>query len=411
MQEIQTPPSMLQENENIAEIRVLESAAFPELTGNLLSYYIFQLITIGDVRSVSSLLEKISYRKELQDFAIGLLSKFEQAGVIQLDGDSIISQKHRFRFDLKKAKDGELLTSLFAINTKAALSGFDAGRRDVVAFTISEDPETSGEISTAIEEFREKVREIGKKAVSRQATGIRFVGLVNSMMVGADYWHQEEGAAAALFATRILESAAHDLKSSLFGLKVLGTEVQSKIGGEYASLYDVTVERMQKIIHSMLEHKMKNRLPRKSTDVVAVIDRVIAEKNLLFGRRVNFVVKLECQSAHISCIPELELTRIFHNLIQNSIDAIVGDLNTVLIRVSAADGTCNILIKDTGTGIPDEVMRKIQSGGSATTKSSGHGLGLSTTIEKIKSAGGALTVDSKEGFGTEVKIALRLASN
>lgn len=403
MQEIQTP--------EISEVHVLESAAFPELTGNLLSYYIFQLITIGDVRSVSSLLEKISYRKELQDFAIGLLSKFEQAGVIRLEEDSIIPQKHLFRFDLKKAKDGELLTSLFAINTKAALGGFDAGRRDVVAFTISEDPQTSGEISAAIEEFREKVRQIGKKAVSRQATGVRFVGLVNSMMVGADYWHQEEGAAAALFATRILESAAHDLKSSLFGLKVLGTEVQSKIGGEYASLYGVTVERMQKIIHSMLEHKMNNRLPRKSVDVVAVIDRVIAEKNLLFGRRVNFIVKLECQSAHISRIPELELTRIFHNLIQNSIDAIVGDLNTVLIRVSAADGNCNILIKDTGTGIPDEVMRKIRSGSSATTKSSGHGLGLSTAIEKIKLAGGTLTVDSKEGFGTEVKISIQLASN
>lgn len=411
MQDIQTPTASAEKDENKSEIRVLESAAFPELTGNLLSYYIFQLITIGDIRSVSVLLATISYRKELQDFAISLLTKFEKAGVIRLEGDTIIPQKNLFRFDLKKANDGELLTSLFAINAKSALSGFDAGRKDLVAFTISEDPETSGEISAAIEEFRETVREIGKKAVSRQATGIRFVGLVNSMMVGADYWHQEEGAAAALFATRILESAAHDLKSSLFGLKVLGGEVRSKIDGEYASLYDVTVERMQKIVHSMLEHKINNRLPRKSVDVVAVIDRVIAEKNLLFGRRVNFVVKLECQNAYISCILELELTRIFHNLIQNSIDAIVGDLNTVLIRVSAADGICNILIKDTGTGIPDEVMRKIQSGGSATTKSSGHGLGLSTAIEKIKSTGGTLIVDSKKGFGTEVRITLQLASN
>lgn len=82
-----------------------------------------------------------------------------------------------------------------------------------------------------------------------------------------------------------------------------------------------------------------------------------------------------------------------------------------MIRVSAADGTCHILIKDTGTGIPDEVMCKIRSGDCATTKSNGHGLGLSTAVEKIKSAGGTLSIDSKKGFGTEVKITLQLASS
>jgi signal transduction histidine kinase len=64
---------------------------------------------------------------------------------------------------------------------------------------------------------------------------------------------------------------------------------------------------------------------------------------------------------------------------------------------------CEIIIADTGQGIPPEYRDKIFDP-FFTTKIGGTGLGLAIAYRIIEDHGGIITVDTKEGRGTKFRI-------
>ncbi len=104
-------------------------------------------------------------------------------------------------------------------------------------------------------------------------------------------------------------------------------------------------------------------------------------------------------------IPEIEcnisqLNQVFMNLISNAVQAIEkrGD---IFIRTSKDNNYVKIEIKDTGTGIPPEIMEKIFDP-FFTTKGigKGTGLGLSIAYSIVQKHNGSIEVESKLNKGT-----------
>ena len=62
-------------------------------------------------------------------------------------------------------------------------------------------------------------------------------------------------------------------------------------------------------------------------------------------------------------------------------------------------GELLIIVKDTGTGIPEEIKEKIFENGFS-TKGEGRGIGLYHTKQLVSSLGGTITVESQVGTGT-----------
>ena len=109
---------------------------------------------------------------------------------------------------------------------------------------------------------------------------------------------------------------------------------------------------------------------------------------------------------------ELLIRQAFTNLIQNSVDAMSegGELK-VEGKYHAADGIdkmVEIVIMDTGTGIPKDKLDKIFLP-FFTTKPKGTGLGLALVHKIILSHNGRIEVESEEGKGTAFKIFLPAA--
>ena len=113
---------------------------------------------------------------------------------------------------------------------------------------------------------------------------------------------------------------------------------------------------------------------------------------------------------------ESRLGQVFLNLIVNAAQAIAAgnpaDNEISITTKLAADGRVVVEVRDSGSGIPEEVRNKIFDA-FFTTKpvGIGTGLGLSICHRLISEMGGAISVESEEGKGSLFRIILLAAGN
>lgn len=102
-------------------------------------------------------------------------------------------------------------------------------------------------------------------------------------------------------------------------------------------------------------------------------------------------------------IPSEALVTITGNLIDNALDSMNKDTSKnekeLSLGIYTRPGELLIIVKDTGTGIPDEMKEKIFENGFS-TKGEGRGIGLYHVKQLVSSLGGTITVESQVGTGT-----------
>jgi PAS domain S-box-containing protein len=135
--------------------------------------------------------------------------------------------------------------------------------------------------------------------------------------------------------------------------------------------------------------------------------------NVLIEDLAGFV-RYELEEANIKCVLELEkdLPRIgfderymkqaLLNLIKNA-QAAMEHGGRLTIKTELKDGQIDILVMDTGIGIPDSNLSKIFEP-YFTTKETGSGLGLTLVFKIVREPRGEISVKSQEGKGTCFKI-------
>ena len=101
-------------------------------------------------------------------------------------------------------------------------------------------------------------------------------------------------------------------------------------------------------------------------------------------------------------IPSEALVTITGNLIDNALDSMNKDTSKnekeLSLGIYTRPGELLIIVKDTGTGIPEEIKEKIFENGFS-TKGPGRGIGLYHTKQLVSSLGGTITVESQVGTG------------
>ena len=99
-----------------------------------------------------------------------------------------------------------------------------------------------------------------------------------------------------------------------------------------------------------------------------------------------------------------QLVQVILNIVINAVQSI-SDKGDLFISTEEEDNKTCLKIRDTGCGIPEDIVASIFNP-FFTTKAvgSGTGLGLSIAYGIIASHNGCITVDSEVGVGTEVII-------
>lgn len=139
--------------------------------------------------------------------------------------------------------------------------------------------------------------------------------------------------------------------------------------------------------------------------VFPIVESVVSEKRIQL-RESRFEVRLDIEPnvyRRFAKIDSLELKRTLSNLIDNGVEAL-GDAGEVRVRLRYEKEALEIVISDSGRGIPQEILAKIGEKGFSFAKPSGSGLGVHYAKTAVESWDGALEIVSTVNVGTDVRL-------
>ena len=170
-------------------------------------------------------------------------------------------------------------------------------------------------------------------------------------------------------------------------------------------------DRAADIVRNLLDFSRTESPAFSSLDVVEVLQSTVTlvrNQILLAGIRLNFEVsgRLPPVMGNLR-----NLQQVFMNLIVNAIQA-VPEGGEITVSGSAAAGGCvRVDVRDTGTGIPEEVVQHIFEPFFTTKEvGKGTGLGLAVVYSLVKRHGGRIDVKSELGRGTTFSVFLPAAT-
>ena len=200
---------------------------------------------------------------------------------------------------------------------------------------------------------------------------------------------------------------AHDLRNPLSVIKNSAAliKMSQKNMDPKTKVYWEQIERgIYRISHQVddvLDFIRASPLKKKPTKISTIINDVCERITIPHKIRINsprIDVTIPCDSD--------KLQTVFVNLIMNSIQAIGDKVGIISINlVEESDDILLITVKDTGHGIPHNLIPKIFDP-LFTTRQIGTGLGLPSCKNIIEQHGGAIDVSSVLGKGTTFLIRL-----
>ena len=219
--------------------------------------------------------------------------------------------------------------------------------------------------------------------------------------------------------TRFYAAFAHDLKAPLNAM-VLTLELlklslqQAPAEGpddekrlRYVTTLNEEIGRLDRQLRALLAHTAPPRDERGAVDLRGLLELLV---QLLAPQAKRQGVALSCQ------LPPVPLELVGHadrlkqallNILINALEA-MPDGGELAIALEALGGTARISVRDTGPGIPPEVLDSIYQM-HFTTKSGGTGVGLYVARSVVQSHGGMIDVQSGDGGGTAFTVTLPIA--
>jgi two-component system, NtrC family, sensor kinase len=216
---------------------------------------------------------------------------------------------------------------------------------------------------------------------------------------------------------RLAASVAHEINNPLAGILtyaklLLRTLDDGTLAGadretvlKRLRLIERETERCSAIVRNLLDFARERPMTISDVSVNAALEEALAlvthQAKLQNVELVKDLGSMPLVSADFG-----QLRQAFVNIIINACDAMSrGGRLTIRTRLDEAAGQVEIIVSDSGAGIPAAIRSKVLDP-FFTTKEKGTGLGLSVVYGIVERHGGKLEIESEEGAGTSVAITL-----
>ena len=204
---------------------------------------------------------------------------------------------------------------------------------------------------------------------------------------------------------------AHEVKNPLAAVRgaiqVIGKRLAA--GSREAAVVTDIIARIDTLNQLVRDLLLFARPPQPHPIPVDVRSVLSATIDLLRGDDTHASVGVTMVGDAPLIDADIELLKIvFLNLFINSAQAMKGR-GDITVDVSTERGRCQVVITDTGPGIPPEIRTRLFTP-IVTTKARGTGLGLSTVKRLIEAHYGEIHVESPAAGGARITVLLPLAS-
>jgi two-component system sensor histidine kinase AtoS len=198
---------------------------------------------------------------------------------------------------------------------------------------------------------------------------------------------------------------AHELRNPMAVINGYLNLLSKKIDtGGQSIIRDITCEinGMNRIIGDLLTFARPASLNRVKVNIKEMIEGCVSNVLQATGAesRINRIVNVGDITISID---EVLMRQAFANLLQNAVEA-MPEGGTIVIE-ARMDRQVKVVIRDTGTGIPADQIKKVFLP-FFTTKDRGVGLGLALVHKIVLSHGGRVEAESREGQGTTFTVTL-----
>jgi signal transduction histidine kinase len=205
--------------------------------------------------------------------------------------------------------------------------------------------------------------------------------------------------------------AAHEINNPLLGiLSHLELERREAADAERREEIDQCIEGAKRIslaVRGLLDYARPGPLTLSKVNL-----RRLADETLNFVGHQPMFRQIELQNCIPPDLPSItadsnQLSQILMNLMLNAAQATApgGRITMLADKVKFAE-LIELRVRDTGSGIPADILPHVFEPFFTTKRGRGTGLGLSITQTYVRSHGGDIHVESIPGYGTTVRVTL-----
>lgn len=210
-------------------------------------------------------------------------------------------------------------------------------------------------------------------------------------------------------------TVAHDLKSPVNNITGLLSVIKSQnpdtLSTDSLSFIQLALDqgdRIRNFINELLQYAAAGNadLAMEKVNLASVLNQVKENlAQLVKDHSVQLKINLEQAVVHGS---ELELSRLFQNLIENAIKYRHPERDPeIIIAVVVGENSILTSVQDNGIGIPPDFLDsifKVFTRVNSTTKTSGSGIGLATCKRIVERHHAEIWVESEYGSGSKFYI-------
>ena len=204
--------------------------------------------------------------------------------------------------------------------------------------------------------------------------------------------------------------AAHEINNPLLGI-LSHLELESKdASGEQREEIEQCIEGTKRIslaVRGLLDYARPGPLMLSKVNL-----SLLAAETLKFLEHQPMFRQIQLQNCIPPDLPAIsadanQLSQILMNLLLNAVQATPpGGMITILADKVKFAEVIELRVRDTGSGIPADILPHIFEPFFTTKRGKGTGLGLSITQSYVRSHGGDIQIESVAGLGTTVRVTL-----
>lgn len=246
---------------------------------------------------------------------------------------------------------------------------------------------------------------------SRRNTVLHYRDVTHQKQLQRQLAHNEKMAAIG----RLAEGVAHEINNPLGAILAFTQIAQKQIQDTHPCCEDlkeieIASLRCKKIVADLLNFsRQTSDGPVEQINLTSLVQRSLPVIRI-YAKQAGADVQLSLDETVPNILGDSgRLEQVILNLVANAVQAMREGEGTLTISTEAdvQRSTVSLQVKDSGIGMPDEILKHIFEPYFTTKKQGeGSGLGLSISDHIVREHGGQIEVESEVGKGTTMTVVL-----